>query len=164
MRIAVCGHGRHGKCTVAKWLSENTPLRYTKSTSEAAAELVFSRLKDQYDYQSVSECWLDRANHREEWARIIWDYNQPDGVTLYEEVIADNDILDGIRDHVELQACRDRGIIRVALWVDASERLPAEGVGSFKVGKDDCELAVDNNHDLEHLYQQLEQIFKGLYD
>ena len=42
IKLIIAGYGESGKDTVAQWFKENTVLRYTKSTSLAAAELAVS--------------------------------------------------------------------------------------------------------------------------
>jgi len=149
MRLAICGHGQHGKGTVAEWLRDNTPLRYHQSTSEAASELVFSQIGAKYGYADPASCFADRRNHRPEWAEIIWRHNQPDGVTLYEDMLGKNDILEGIRQADELKACRRLGIVDWSIWVDAAARVPAEGSNSCKLRASDCDAVLNNNHEFD---------------
>lgn len=145
LRIAVCGYGRHGKNTVAKHLADMLGLRYAQSTSEAAAMLVFRQIGKRWGYRTAQECWDDRHAHREEWADIIWRYNQPHGISLYEDMLAENDIIEGIRNADELTACKVRGIVDVSVWVDAAKRLPPEGQGSCTLKLEDCDHVIDNN-------------------
>lgn len=160
--IAICGHGDHGKGTVASYVALKTGRRYRESTSQAAARVVFAALKDKYGYKTVQEAWDDRRNHREEWADIIWEYNEPDGLTLYREMLADNDILEGVRRASEFQALKTAGMVQTAIWVDASKRKPPEGPGSCQITPEDCDHIVDNNGDLDDLKVQLDLLVKNL--
>lgn len=161
MRIAVCAYGRHGKNSVSKLLFKMTGLRYPKSTSEAAAELVFSHLKESHDYKTVKQCWEDRHNHRSTWAKIIWEHNSPLGITLYADMVRDGcDILDGIRQADELSACVYHGIVDLTVWVDASKRMPPEDSSSCTVGPDDCQHVIDNNGTLEQLEDNVARFVK----
>jgi hypothetical protein len=127
-------------------------------------KLVWERIGQSLGYANIDECWADRANHRDEWARIIWEHNQPDGLTLYQDMIVANDILDGIRKASELRACKDAGIVHVTIWVDASKRLPPEPTSSCEIGPADCDVVVDNNTTLEDLYTNLEPLVAQLQE
>lgn len=163
MRIAVCGHGRHGKGTAATYLSQRAGLRYNQSTSEAAAQLVFKKLSSKYGFSTVQECWDSRHLHRDEWAEIIWTHNKPEGTTLYEDMCAENDIIEGIRDASELRACQEAGIIQLSLWIDASLRKPPEASSSCTVEPDDCDVIIDNNKDKRHLTRQIDDLCTTLF-
>lgn len=154
-RIAICGYGRHGKGTVAKWLQAVTGLRYPGSTSEAAAGYMFSLLRERFGYKTVKECFEDRHNHRAEWAKSIWTYNQPDGLTLYRDMLDTHDILEGVRKRGELMALRDSEIIDLVIWVDAMRRMPREPGTSCQVSADDCDVIIENNGTLLDLYRTL---------
>lgn len=157
MILGICGHGRHGKGTAAAYIALKTGMRYKQSTSEAAAEMMFSKLQDKYGYKTVKEAWDDRVNHRQEWAETIWAYNQPDGLTLYQGMLPDNDILEGVRQRDELQALRDHGIIDLVVWVDGSKRNPVESTASCQVSADDADLVIDNNGTLDELKERLDR-------
>ena len=162
MRLAICGHSRHGKETVSRYIAAKTGLRYKQSTSEAIAAVVFEKIVTSAAYSSAHECWQNRHNHRAEWARIIWEYNQPDGITLYRDMLVENDIFDGIRKTSELHAVIEAGIAHLAIWVDASQRVEPEGADSCQVSVDDCLIVIDNNGTLEHLYSQLDALCSNL--
>lgn len=144
-RIAVCGYSRHGKGEVAKLISRYSGLRYQQSTSQAAAQLVFNTIGRSYGYRDAEECFNDRHNHRKEWAETIWQYNQPDGLRLYREMLADNDVLEGIRKQEELAAVVKEGLVDTTVWVDASQREAVEPQNSCQVCMRDCEHVIDNN-------------------
>lgn len=156
MRLAICGHGRHGKGTAARWLADHTALRYVQSTSEAAAEVVWRAMAPRYD--TPVDCFADRHNHRGEWAQIIWRHNQPDGTTLYEDMTARNDIIDGIRRKAELAAVLAAGICDVSIWVDASRRKPLEPADSMELVRENCSLCVDNNGTPDELAARLREL------
>jgi hypothetical protein len=107
MRLAIVGPGQSGKTTAARWFAEHTPLRYVESTSAAAAKVVCGHPSMGDRYGSLEECYADRRNHRRQWRDIILEYNRPDGLRLYREMAAENDVLDGIRDARE---CRRAGV------------------------------------------------------
>lgn len=164
MKLAICGPGRAGKDTASKWLACHTTLRYTESTSEAAAQLCYSKLADRYGYTSVSEAFEDRHNHRVEWADIIWSYNKPDGITLYCEMLQDGDILNGIRRAAELQALVDRHLIDLVMWIDRD--VPTDP--SLETTSSVADIIIPNNDSIADLYRRLthfarfSRIIKGI--
>lgn len=162
MILGICGYGEHGKGTASRYLSYKYGLKYSQSTSEAAAGVVFSKLAPVYGYETVEQAWDDRRNHRDEWASIIWEYNQPDGLTLYRDMLTDNEIIEGVRKEAELLALREAGILDYVIWIDASLRVPVEGAASCQVTPKLCDVTVDNNHDLHNMHQQLDYIYTNL--
>lgn len=161
MRIAVCGHGRAGKDTVSEWLRDNTGLRYTGSTSQAAARVVMSNMNAAgHAYASVEECWNDRHNHRTEWRDIIWAYNGPDGMALYRDMAAENDILNGIRSIKELAACKRSGLIDAAVWVSAPVPIDL----SNEIRPNHCQYVIKNCGSTPDLYRELKSFVMELRD
>jgi len=162
MKIAVCGHGRCGKDTVSNWFDYSTSLCYHESTSQAAAALCFSQLREKYGYITVEEAFDDRHNHREEWAQIIWAHNEPDGLTLYRGMLDTSDILNGIRRAGELQAVLAHQMLDLTIWIERD--VPKDP--SCEITIDDCDIAIPNNGTLEELYQRLERFSKvtGLFE
>lgn len=153
--LAICGWGKHGKGTAARWLSSHVGYKYRQSTSEAAAQTVFSILGPKCGYQSPEACRADRDNHRLEWAQIIADYNADDSARLYVEMAdAGNDIIEGIRLRDEFIACRKEGLFECALWIDAGLRVSGRDE-SCEVEQSDCDVTIDNNGDARHLETQL---------
>lgn len=160
IRLAVCGYGRSGKDTVGKWLHENTSLVCRQSTSEAAADLVF-REWGRLHFATKQECWLRRHLWRDKWAEIIWRYNQPNGLTLYWDMVnAGNSVLVGIRNGDELTACVGAGVVTLSLWVERKDAY--EGVGSMTLRREDCDLVILNNGTLDELYARLRRFAGAL--
>jgi hypothetical protein len=154
-RIAICGPGRCGKDTVSNWFSSNTTLAYCQSTSQAASELVFRALRAKYQYSGPEEAFDDRHNHRQEWASVIWAFNQPDGIRLYAEMIPDNDILNGIRKKGELDACQDRGLVDLSIWIDRPGAFESH---SLELSPGDCDIIIPNYGTLEDLHRRLARL------
>jgi hypothetical protein len=158
MQIAIVGHGRAGKDTASQWLGEHTTLRYQESTSEAAAKLCYQHLHEKYSYSSVQEAFADRHNHREEWAKIIWDYNQPDGLTLYRGMLEAGDILNGIRREGELDALREHLMLDLVIWVERDvPKDPSQEMTSAV-----ADIIIDNNGTLAQLYAKLARLSRVL--
>ena len=149
MKIGICGPGMAGKDTVATELASILGLRYFAGTSKWAAQLVFERIGR--FYRSVEDCWNDRRNHREEWARIIGEYNSKDPVALYRDCLKDQDFLTGIRWKHEFRACAAEGL--VDLWIYVSR----EGCkdSTCQVTPQDCDLTIVNDGTLGDLNWKL---------
>jgi len=158
MKIAICGPGRCGKDTAMQWLTENTILTDAGSTSEAAAPMIFERFGKTLGYKTVRECWEDRHNHRVRWANAIWEYNQPFGITLYEDMLKDSDILNGIRRAGELQALLERDMLDLIVWV--SRAVPNDP--SLEMDLDVADIVIPNYGTLDEFYGKLERLSKSL--
>lgn len=153
--LAICGLGRHGKGTAARYLADRYGFVYQQSTSEAAAELVFGALRDRYGYETVEQCWQDRAAHRDEWALVIDDHNRDDPAALYREMARKgNTILEGIRRRDELEACWG-DVVEMSLWIDAGLRVGGEDQ-TCEIQPGDCDVVIDNNLDQWALREQLD--------
>jgi len=158
MRIAVCGYGRAGKDTVSQLLVQFMGLKYTQSTSEAAKKYVFQKLQDQYQYPDEEVCFRDRVNHRKEWFDLIIERNGADGIGLYREMAADNEIFNGIRKwDPDIIKCREAGLIDLVIWVD-NPRIPPESNLTF--GPEQCDITIHNSGTLEELTAKVQNLTK----
>ena len=158
MRLAIVGPGKSGKTTASRWLAEHTPLRYAGSTSAAAAEVVCNHPTMRGRYATQEECYADRRNRRQEWRDIILEYNQPDGLRLYREMVRESDILDGIRDARELQACRDAELVDVVVWMQRD--VPTDP--SLGFAPQVADYVIENNGSFEQLYAKLRELCERL--
>lgn len=160
MVVAVLGHGRSGKDTVAEWLRDAAKLRFEKSTAMFAADIVFGQLKAELGYETSEECFADRGNHRGRWDTIIADFNGPDRLGLYREMLKTHDILCGIRRIEELKAVLEYRPDTTTIWVEASKRRPPDA--TCTICSDDCDFLVDNNGDLADLYIRLTHLLPAI--
>ncbi|MDR9452136.1 MAG: hypothetical protein RI637_13080, partial [Acidimicrobiia bacterium] len=144
------GYGRHGKDTVAEILT-NYGYTFVSSSWAAAEHAVFPVLGPKYGYESVEECFNDRANHRREWYELIKAYNTPDLARLARQIYSEADIYVGIRDRDEFYDAKNEGLFDYAIWVDASHRLPVESTDSCTVNQQDADIVIDNNGPEKHL-------------
>ena len=159
MRIAVCGSGGHGKQAVSRLLSDLTGLRYEYSSSQAGADLVYEKWGQEQGYAHPQECWDDRRNHRAVWASIIDEYNRSDRhIRIYLDMMADNDIIDGIRFPTDMLRCYMYGVVSYSVWVDASKRLPTEGKESMTITSGHCDYVLDNNGPLADLPKRVREL------
>jgi hypothetical protein len=157
VKLAICGPGRSGKDTATDFLAAHTELRYNGSTSEAAAQLCFAHLREKYGYTSAEAAFADRHNHRVEWAEIIWDFNKPHGITLYERMLQTSDILNGIRRAGELNAMRVRHSDLLAVWIERD--VPADP--SNEIVSDDCDIVIRNCGTIAEFHERLGRFAKA---
>lgn len=148
MKFMILGYSRHGKTTLAQWLQEKLETVSIDSSMAAAETVVFPVLGPIYGYANWQECHDDRNAHKEEWFNIIRAYNTPDKTRLarfiYEEKQAD--IYTGLRCKEEFLAIKQwLGKDLFTIWVDASERVPAQLSSSCTVSRDLADYVFDNN-------------------
>jgi hypothetical protein len=160
--IAVCGRGQAGKSTTSRLIAEISGLKYSQSTSQALAEMIFEKSKSGCfgrSFEHTQDCWEHRSEHRALWGQLIAEYNKPHGTTLYEDMLPTNDILDGIRRIDELRACQKRDIIDFAIWIDRDIAPPDV---SLDYGSDACDIIINNNGSLDDLREAVNTICLGL--
>ena len=149
----ILGHGRHGKDTVAEYLRDEMDMEF-KSSSEAVGELaVYPHLKDKHGYESFKECFDDRHNHRDEWKRLISEYNTPDKSRLCTEVTAMNSCYVGLRCPIEYEASKH--LFDLVVWVDRSVWEPDDPSMGIEYDED-AMLLIDNNASMGELDEQIE--------
>jgi hypothetical protein len=148
--IYIIGHGRHGKDTVGDMLEE-LGFKTCASSWFMAEKVVFPALKDKYGYDSVHDCFNDRHAHRAEWFDLIGEAN-PTGVELSAGIFKEHDVYIGIRSRRELDAVKsDPSFNPFVVWVDASDRLPPEDIGSMELTVEDADYFLNNNGSIEKL-------------
>lgn len=149
-RLLIVGYGRHGKDYVAECLSIITLLRYGGSTSWAALPDMAEHLG-----QHPQVAWERRLQHRKAWYDHCNRLREKDPLLLVRRVLACADMAVGIRDKVEVRACRDSGWFHRIIWVDASQRLGPQKDSTVTFGPGDCDEVLDNNGDKEDLWFKL---------
>jgi hypothetical protein len=160
MKILILGHARHGKDELASILQKKYNLTF-KSSSETCNELfIYETLRDKYNYTSKEECFEDRTNHRDEWKRLICDYNKDDKARLGKYIYERNDIYVGLRDFEEYEAIIKLGTVDVVIYVDAGKRMGYNDE-TMGIGIDDFRVncVVDNNGTLEELEEKLAPLY-----
>ena len=162
IRLLIVGHARHGKDTVAELLKEYYGLDFISSSQACANIFIYDALKEKYGYQTPEECFQDRVNHRDEWYRMICDYNKEDKARLAKDILKYNNTYVGMRDWSEIQECLKQELFDLVIWVDASERLPQEDSSSFNITKNDADIIIENNGTLEELKGKIKRIGKLL--
>jgi dephospho-CoA kinase len=154
MKIMIMGHKGHGKDTVCELLEEHG-YSFASSSEFMCENVVYPALKEKYNYESPEQCHADRGAHREEWYQLIAEFNTPDKTALAQAIYADHDIYCGIRHIEEFSAIKTAKIFDYAVWVDASDRLPAEDESSCTVTAEMADFVIDNNGDLNALKNEI---------
>jgi len=144
-KILILGNMRHGKDTFAEIIRDHFGLKF-KSSSVAASEIfIYDALKNKYGYETPEECFKDRVNHREEWHKLISDYNKHDKARLAKDILKDFDCYVGMRSGMEIDECKKQGLFDIIIWVDASGRLPLEPKESFNIDISYADFIVPNH-------------------
>ena len=152
--LLIIGHARHGKDTLAEIWDEVYGLRHQNSSMMCARIFIYDALKDKYGYNSVEECFEDRVNHRQEWFEMISKYNSPDKSSIGTAIMSRVDCYTGMRCKQEIEACKAKGLFKLIIWVDASDRHGPEDPSSFDITEDDADIIIQNNGTLEEFREK----------
>lgn len=152
-RLLVLGYGRHGKDTVCEMLRDDLGYTFASSSMTLAEEVVFPRMRDRY--QTVEDCYADRANHRSTWYDLLTEYNTPDKARLARVIYGKADIYCGLRSAREFHAVKREGLFHTCIWVDRSEHEPPESRDSCTVEPWMADYVLDNNNTIEETRTQL---------
>tara|TARA_R110001583_G_scaffold52147_6_gene162192 strand:+ start:4923 stop:5429 length:507 start_codon:yes stop_codon:yes gene_type:complete len=138
------GNGRAGKGTFCKVALNSFGLT-SKSSSRMGCEMgLYEKFKDMFGYADMEECYNDRHSKRELWYQGICDLCDPNKSAVGRAIYNLHDIYDGCRDDLELNAIKAEGLIDLVIWIDAGDRVQAEGSGSMKLTKDDADIVIYN--------------------
>lgn len=159
MKLLICGHGRHGKDTVADLISKHKGYQAT-SSSFFAMQKMSDQILTELGYSSFEEAYSNRGTHRIYLYELIRDYNSPDKSRLSREILEHNQIYVGMRDFEEFEASKD--LFDLKIWVDASDRLLNESAMSFDIPKDEFDIIIENNGSLESLIKKVTSLSKTL--
>lgn len=154
--LAILGYGRCGKDTCGQWLGEHTPLVYAGSSSNVVVDLIAADLG-----VTPEEAWADRHRNRAYWKQWADNYRKDDPTKLARLCLQRGDLIIGLRDVVEFRACRDANLFDIAIWVNRD--VPVDPTVTFS--RDDCDIVVDNNSDLDTLARRLKNLctFAGIH-
>ena len=101
-------------------------------------------------------------NHRKYWYEAIRDFNVPDKSRLGKLLFDRHAIYCGIRDKEEFDSLTADGLIHLAIFIDASGRLPKEDPESMKMDIEDADIVITNNGTLEQFYEKLDRLMMQL--
>jgi len=165
-KFMVMGFKRHGKDTFCELLEKKYGVKFAASSEFACELFLFDVLNKKHglNYTSVEDAFNDRGNHREIWYQEIKAYNVENGLdALGKEIFKEHDIYCGIRDDEEFNCLKEGGHFQFSVWIDASERLPAESEKSNKINHSMANMVIDNNGSLEKLEKQVDYFYHKVY-
>lgn len=158
MKIGIVGPGGSGKGTSSHYLATKYGFKYSLSTSEYMAEVVFKEMqKSGFNYLTAIDCWRDRRNHREFWFKVIDAYDRGDGSRVVREIMQTQDILDGLRRKRDLEASRDL----CDFWVYI-DRPGYSEEATNEITPEMCDYTVKNDGTVADLYDRLDDLIVSL--
>lgn len=142
--MLIIGHARHGKDTLAEFLKKHFDYDSESSSIAALRLFLYDQLKSKYNYNTSSECFEDRVNHRAEWFDSIVEYNKDDLARLAKDILNKSDIYVGMRNNDELQECKRQGIFDLIVGVFNPTK-PLEPLESFNIDIwNECDIIIPN--------------------
>lgn len=162
MPVILTGYNEHGKDEACKLLGE-MGLTSISSSWYACQKFIFDTLKEDFGYTTAQECYDDRKDKRDLWFRLIREYNDDCLTRLADEIFEDGfDIYNGLRNREEFDAIKQKYPDLLVIWIDASERKPAESPESMDLSIEDAHLFIDNNGNINDLHGHVRTIYELL--
>lgn len=152
--LLIVGPGRHGKDYLGYIFSQLSHLRYWGSTSWAALPYIAEMLG-----VCPQLAWETRHANRTFWRDACRALRRNDVLFLVKETLRNADIVVGIRDAAEMEACST--IFEFIIWVDARGRIP-ETDPTLDIGPEQCDLVIDNNGSKEALWMKADRLVEEL--
>ena len=150
-KLLIIGYARHGKDTVAGFLSKDYGYTYLSSSQFCSEHVIFPVLGPIYNYATPEDCFNDRINHRKEWFDLITGYNMPDRSKLGKDIFNVSDIYCGLRNYDEFISLKEQKVFDYSIWVDRSDHLPPEATTSNTLSPSLADIIIDNNGSLDDL-------------
>ncbi|MCA9750028.1 MAG: hypothetical protein KC414_13040 [Romboutsia sp.] len=162
MKLLIIGSARHGKDTVAEFINKHFGMTFQSSSLAASEIFIYDTLKEKYNYDNPEQCFEDRVNHRAEWYELIKEYNVISKTKLAREILKKNDMYVGMREHTEIQACKDEQLFDYIIGV-FDPRKPEEPKDSFNINIwEESDFVIPNSQGLEELEQRVIKIITPL--
>lgn len=161
MKIMLMGYAEHGKTSIAD-LIQNYGITFKDSSLVAAHKVVFPAIGKQMGYETPEECHADRRNHRALWYELIKAYNHQNKAALASDIFSECDMYVGIRNKDEFLAAKSQNLFDIAIWVDASKRLPIEDKSSCNVSPELADRILDNNGTLSETELKLHKLMQQI--
>jgi len=172
MKIMIMGYGRHGKDTVSDYMGAELGLRNISFSLYAAEHIVYPAFEADCRFRGMyngpADCYEkrhvvdDKGDRRAFWYEAIKEYGRGDPARFSRKLFREYDIYCGIRNVEEFRAAREEGMFDLAIWVDASGRIPMESTASCTVTMEDADIIIDNKLGLSNLYPKVNRLCKML--
>jgi hypothetical protein len=167
--ILIIGEASHGKDTVCDHLMEKFKVKSYGSSWYAACHFMVEAFKEKkgIHYDSPKACYEDRDNHRMFWFKEIEAFNAKTGCELAGHIFNEGSVYNGMRSYeLEFKACKRAGIFDLIIYVDATERLIAEGKykpdESMKIPKSEADIVIENNGTMAELFAKVDALMKAM--
>lgn len=149
-RLLLISNARWGKNSVGDLLEQHGYKCFHSSTFATEQIMMPYFAEHGNPYTSTEACFADRVNHRKIWHDEIERYNLPTYTRMTWDMINGGyDVYVGMRSRLEFTASRH--LYDRVIWIDASQRLPAEGHDSNGLNAGDADEILDNNGTLTEL-------------
>jgi len=151
--VAVLGYGRAGKDTAAMWLGMHVyGCHYVGSTSDVVNPLI-ARERG----MTPEENWATRHQNRKFWYDWCNEFRKDDPTKIARATMeTGGNIIVGLRDKAELEACRNAKLFGIVIWVD-NPRVPPDPTVTFT--RSDCDIVVDNDGSFAKFFSKLTRLF-----
>ena len=160
MKLLIIGHKGSGKTHIGSLLSKQLGVKFIDSSAYCFENVVYPVLKDKYGYKDKEEAMADKDNRREDWFRLIAEYNFiPDRLTL--EILKEHEIYVGMRNRREFEGSKHH--FDLIVWVDSSERVEDESIASMELTKEDANYVLDNNGSKKDLLKEMWNLKEHLF-
>jgi len=148
--IAFCGHGRAGKDTAAAWFGASTAIEYCGSVSSAVCPLVANALE-----QPTDVAFAERHEDRQYWFEFCNELRRCDPTLLVRMTLGLGDVVAGIRGDIEFQACVQKGLVDLTVWVEN----PSVDIDpTLEYTRADCDIVIDNCTTKVQFYRKLQKL------
>jgi hypothetical protein len=148
-KIALLGMGRAGKDEAGKWFGKYTPLKYVGSTSMVICPMIAAERG-----MDVKECWKNRHQERMLWYSWANHFRRDNPAKLAQTCLEVGDLVIGMRDKLELQACKDIDLFDLIVWINRD--VPDDPTVTFR--REDCDIIIDNNESLDVFFTKLKRL------
>lgn len=155
LKIAILGLGRVGKDTAGAYIGNHSSLRYMGSTSNIICPIIAKHLGI-----SEKEAWTTRhdGDNRMFWYNFCNEYRRDDPTKLARISLEVSDMVVGLRDKREFDACKEAGLFDLTIWINRD--VAPDPTVTFR--REDCDVIIDNTGSFEQYYHKLDRLIKVL--
>jgi hypothetical protein len=97
---------------------------------------------------------VTRHKERKFWYEWANEYRKDDPAKLAKKCLEKGDMVIGLRDKLELQACKDANLFDLIIWIERN----VEPDPTVTFSRDDCDVIIDNNGTISQLQKKLSRL------